>query len=48
MKLAEFGTGGGKERGGIRRNTPMTSGFEVYKGAVLEKVVEVIKSRLGL
>ncbi len=48
IKLAEFGSSGGKERGDIRRSTPMTSGFESYKNAVLEKVIEVIQKRLGL
>ena len=48
LRLAEFGTSGGKQRGGIKRSMPMTRGFEQYKSAVLEKVVEVIKQRLKL
>jgi len=48
IKLCEFGASGGKERGALGRKTPMTSGFESYKGAVLERVVSVIKERLKL
>ncbi len=48
IALCEFGPQGGKERGALGRKTPMTSGFETYRGAVLERVVEVIKSRLKL
>jgi hypothetical protein len=48
IKLAEFGSSGGKERGGIKRSMPMSRGFEQYKRAVLERVVEVIKERLKL
>ncbi len=46
IRLCEFGPQGGKERGALGRKTPMTGGFETYRGAVLERVVDVIKSRL--
>lgn len=48
LKLAEFGSSGGKERGGIRHSMPMTKGFEMYKGAVLERVIAVIREKLPL
>jgi hypothetical protein len=48
IRIAEFGTSGGKERGSIKHSMPMSRGFEMYKSAVLEKVIEVIKSRLPL
>ena len=48
IRLCEFGPQGGKERGALGRKMPMTGGFETYRGAVLERVVEVIKSRLKL
>ncbi len=48
IALCEFGAQGGKERGALGRKYPMTGGFETYKSALLDRVVEVIKQRLGL
>jgi len=47
VRLLEFG---GRDPAGNLgpRTMPMTTGYETYKGAVLEKVVAVIKERLGL
>jgi hypothetical protein len=48
VKLAEFGSSGGKERGLIKHSMPMSRGFEQYKSVVFDKVIEVIKSALPL
>lgn len=48
IALCEFGAQGGKERGALGRKYPMTGGFETYKSALLDRVVEVIKQHLGL
>jgi hypothetical protein len=48
IRLCEFGAQGGKERGALGRKFPMTGGFQQYKGAVLEKVISVIKEKLHL
>jgi len=48
IKLAEFGSSGGKDRGSIKHSMPMTKGFEMYKNALLERVIDVIKSHLPM
>lgn len=47
IKLCEFGSQGGKDRGALGHKTPMSSGFETYKGALLEKLISVIREKLG-
>jgi hypothetical protein len=48
IRLCEFGPQGGKEHGALGRKFPMTGGFMAYRGAVLERVISVIKTRLNL
>lgn len=49
VKLMEFGGNSDDARAlNVGRTAPMTRGFEVYKGAVLERVIAVIKDLLQL
>ena len=48
IALCEFGASGGKERGALGRKTPMSGGFESYKDAILERVIDVLKEELGV